>query len=358
MKLQVEKAKIMQTLKVVKEVCVKKGLNPILATLKLTTVKAGLQISATNLNENIISVEEANIEEEGNICVNAEKLYSIISCLDNIINMETRGHFLSITSGNSKFELVTISGDEFPSITENVPDNGKEISFNPKELKECLKKVIFASSIGSIGVLSGVCFTIKGNTLELASTDGARLSLVKLNISQTDEDKQIICPINILDFLSKNNFETVKMYYDDKKIYFIADNFLYSSNTIEGVFPKYETLIPNTFEKNIIINKKSLIEGVEKVSIMANEKTNIVKLDFKNNNLLLSTESLDAGSAEENIELEYTDTPFVIAFNFAFLLDCLRAFSDEEIEFSFNKSTSPAILKGDYLHLIMPINLK
>ena len=125
-----------------------------------------------------------------------------------------------------------------------------------------------------------------------------------------------------------------------------------------GEFPQYQQLIPKEFKKTTIINRNELIKALDKVSIMANDRTNITKFIFTNNNLQLVTECPD-GNAKDDLEINYeSDEEFTIAFNYLYVLAGLKAMETEEITFNMNSNLSAVLISGDYNYLVMPIIIK
>ena len=131
---------------------------------------------------------------------------------------------------------------------------------------------------------------------------------------------------------------------------------------MQGQFPKYNQLIPQSFPKEAVINKWDMMSALERVAVMVNEKNSIVKLEFEDNTLKLSGDSPDAGNSQDKISIKYTGEPLVIAFNYKFLLEFLKITEAEEIKIHLNSPLAATVLTPcsdeDYIYLVMPVQLR
>ena len=101
---------------------------------------------------------------------------------------------------------------------------------------------------------------------------------------------------------------------------------------MHGQFPKYNQLIPQSYPKEAVIDKNDLIQALERVAVMVNEKNSIVKFEFVDNTLKLTGDSPDAGNSEDEVDAKYTAEPLAIAFNYIFILEFLKIVEAEEIK--------------------------
>ena len=131
---------------------------------------------------------------------------------------------------------------------------------------------------------------------------------------------------------------------------------------MQGQFPKYNQLIPQTFPREAVINKNDLISALERVAVMVNEKNSIVKFEFADNTLKLSGDSPEAGNSQDEIDVKYTGEPLPIAFNYKFILEFLKIVESEDVKVQLNSSLSATVFvpcsDEDYLYLVMPVQLR
>ena len=131
---------------------------------------------------------------------------------------------------------------------------------------------------------------------------------------------------------------------------------------MQGQFPKYNQLIPQTFPKEAVVNKNDLISALERVAVMVNEKNSIVKFEFADNTLKLSGDSPEAGNSQDIIDINYTGEALVIAFNYKFILEFLKIAESDEVKIQLNSPLSATVFAPasdeDYLYLVMPVQLR
>ena len=131
---------------------------------------------------------------------------------------------------------------------------------------------------------------------------------------------------------------------------------------MQGQFPKYNQLVPQTFPKEAKVNKYNLINALERVAVMVSEKNSIVKFEFIDNTLKLSGDSPEAGNSQDEIDAKYLAEPLTIAFNYKFILEFLKIAESEEIKVQLNTPLSATVFapcsEEDYIYLVMPVQLR
>ena len=146
------------------------------------------------------------------------------------------------------------------------------------------------------------------------------------------------------------------------KILFEFENLTFQSRLIEGIYPKYQQLIPNNNEKKIVIDRAELINAIERVSIMVNDRTNVVKFNFILNQLEIMADTPDAGRSKDYIDIEYDSNEMLTAFNYKYVLDGLKNMDSKNVEIEISDVLAASIFKpqddnGDYICLIMPVKV-
>ena len=329
---QVEKEVIYNGLKIVERATAQKGLQPVLANILIEAVdKNKINLYATDFDLTIITSIEAQVNNAGSITLPAKKLLDIVSRLnDGIINFELNATTMTITSNKSKFDIIGISASEFPKI-ETVSDETEFVDIDLKPFIMGIKEAGFAAATyeSNNNLLSGVVCDISKNVLEIASTDGNRLARArKIITNREDKTQKLIIPAKVLqEFLKISYFideETIKLYTMTSKIMIKSDNITMISSLMNGQYPQYNQLIPQTFPKEAKINVSKIVSAIERVSTMVNEKTSIVKFEFTQNNLSLKADTPEAGNSEDQIDIIYNGEDITIAFNYRYLLDCFK----------------------------------
>ena len=345
-----------------------------LLNILIETISQGaIRLVATDLDFTVIAEVDAQVEVEGKITLPSKTLNEIVSKLGNklitIENSEEEEANIKITCQNSKFNLIGISANEFPQIQQDLElneENGFEIEVKP--FVKAVRQAGFAAAGYEVSsLLSGIVCDISGETLEIASTDGNRLARVREKISNVDnKSNQLIIPSKTMnEFIKMSGFiddETIKIYTEKTKIVFKSEKTMTISRLLDGQFPKYNQLIPQDSPKKAVVNVSQFTSALERVAIMVNEKTSIVKLEFSNNNLKLTADTPEAGKSEENLDIDYSFEEMTIAFNYKFVLEALKNIEADEVIIGLNNPLSATIFKPnneeDFVCLIMPVQIR
>ena len=367
-----KKEDLFNGIRIVEKATAMKGLQPVLANILIETIdKSTLKFTATDLDLTIITNVQAQILKEGKITLPAKTMGDIVSRLSEglvTFKLSEGTNLVNITSKNAKFDIIGISASEFPAIVDNIElleENRIEIEVKPF-IKATKQAGFAAAGYESNNLLSGVVCNISENILEMASTDGNRLARVRENIQNKGKIGQLIIPAKTLqEFIKMSAFineESIKIFTDKTKLIIKSENIMIISRLMEGQYPKYNQLIPQDSPKEAIVNISQLISSLERVAIMVNEKTSIVKLEFKDNKLILTASTLDFGTSEDEIDIDYTAEALKIAFNYKYVLDSLRNMESSEVKIGLNTGLSATILKPnndeDYVCLIMPVQMR
>lgn len=372
MRFVVGKDDLLNGIRIVERATVVKGLQPVLANVLIETVADGqIKLSATDYDVSITTIIDAQIEEQGKFTLPAKKLGEVVSRLqDELVKIELVGSSLMITCKNSKFDIIGISASEFPIIEENIADVDTALIETKPFIKAIRQVVSAAAGYETNNLLSGVICEVNKNILEIAATDGNRLARVReaLNISSADEEKafEMLISSRVLVELSKiallTDSENIKISKEDKKIVFSINKTKIITRLMQGQYPKYNQLIPQTFPKEVKVDRGVLIAALERVAVMVNEKNCIVKFEFIDNTLKLSGDSPEAGNSQDEIDVKYMGEPITIAFNYKFVLEFLKIVESDEIAVKLNTPLSATVFapcsEEDYIYLIMPVQLR
>ena len=242
-----------------------------------------------------------------------------------------------------------------------------------------MKSTIFASSNDdSKQLLTGVNFTFKQNYLESASTDGHRLAVAlianqesmenKNSLNSNEGDLSVTIPTRSLREIEK--LVTLKVqkiqlsFYDKGQVVFISSNQIITTRTLEGTYPNYSQLIPDTFSKILNFKTQKLIDALERIAVLADQQSSVVKFKFDNTDLAsISADAQDIGNANEEIPVSYSGENFDIAFNARYLLEGLKIISSENVILKCNLATTPAVFVPEenlnsFTYLVMPVQVR
>ena len=358
--------------------------HPILANILLTADQGTNKISLTgfDLNLGIQTSFDATVKNSGAITIPSKLLSEIVNKLPsetpvNLVVDENSDNIL-IKSDTGKFNLKGIPSDDYP----NLPfvESGTSLNIDPTSFLQALKLTLFASSNDdSKQLLTGVNFTFKQKYLESASTDGHRLAVVLIGNEENIEDKEnsslnednfsVTIPTRSLREIEKlltlrSTEKSIKLFYDKGQVVFISSNQIITTRTLEGDYPNYSQLIPDNFSKLFIFNTKKLTDALERIAVLADQQSSVVKIKLDENNLaLISADAQDIGSANESIPVSYSGENFDIAFNVRYLLEGLKVISSENVVLKCNLSTTPAVFVPEdninsFTYLVMPVQVR
>ncbi len=377
MEIILNKEDFLNGIKVVKNITSSKGVQPVLSNILIETISNDrVMFQGTDLNLAISFKLKAEVLSEGKITLSAKTLEEIVNKLPDkpiVLKLNDETNVVTISCSKSKFELIGISAEEYPKVFDDKQtEEDKEFEIKTGLLNKGIKQTAFSTAQNETGsVLSGVCFNINENILEMVATDGNRLTRSRKEINSKGESVIFISPartlVEISRIISMLKDETVKFILKKNKIVFEFENVTFQSRLIEGTYPKYQQLIPTTNEKTVSIARESLIQAIERVSVMVNERTNIVKFNFETNSLEISTDTPESGSGKDMLDIDYSYENLLIAFNYRYVLDSLKNMDSKNVKVEMSTNLSASIFKpeteneeddNNYICLIMPVQVR
>ncbi len=374
MEITLNKEEFSSGIKIVEKITAQRTNQAILSNILIETVSSDrIRFCATDLNLAINYKTSAEVAGTGAITISAKKISEIVSKLSSSqISLKTveDSDSIKIKSGKTEFDLIGLNPNEFPKVlNEETQEEFKTVVLNKNEFSRAIKQVIFAVSMQETqAVLTGVCFNIEGNILEMASTDGNRLTRVKKELEDSYEETiNFIVPSKTLSEIQRISSmvedENITLKIFKNKIIFEFKDLTFQSRLIDGVYPKYQQLIPENNDKKIVVDRVELINAIERVSIFVNDRTNVVKFNFSANQLELMADTPEAGRSKDYIDITYEYDDMLTAFNYKFILDALKNMDTKNIEIEISDVLAASIFKpqddkSDYICLIMPVKVQ
>ena len=360
--------------------------HPILSNILFTADEVTNKISLTgfDLNLGIQTSFDANVDKSGAITIPSKILAEIVAKLPNdspvILKVEEDSENILLKSDRGSFNLKGIASDDYP----NLPfvDSGTSLDLNPSIFLEALRLTMFSSSNDeSKQLLTGVNFKFKNQSLESAATDGHRLAVISTsegenfsklemmdNSNNSDDYLSVTIPTRSLREIeklvnTKIKEEAIKLFYDKGQVVFISSNQIITTRTLEGSYPNYSQLIPDTFSKIFKFERNSLINSLERIAVLADQQSSVVKININDDKFAsISADAQDIGNAKELLPVSFNGDQIEIAFNVRYLLEGLRVISSENILLKCNLPTTPAVVVPDddssYTYLVMPVQVR
>ncbi len=351
--------------------------HPVLANVLLSADEGTQQVKlcAFDLSLGIQTSFPAKVEQSGTLTLPAKLLGDIVSRLpDGDITLDDGGddnYLTTLTSASGRYQVRGLGAEEFPELP--TIEDGEETQLSADLLIDGLRGSLFASSADETKqVLTGVHVSLQADGLEFAATDGHRLAVVQTieeeKRSQEDTHLDVTVPAKALQELMKmldrqgNNSVCVKL--DQGQVVFEWTDQRLTSRLLEGQYPNYRQLVPRQFSNQMVVERRSFLSALERISVLADQKNNIVKLtiDGSGQQLTLSVDAQDVGSGREGMAAQITGDGMEIAFNVKYLLDGLKAITTESVQLQLNTPTSPAILSPvgglKMTYLVMPVQVR
>ena len=336
---------------------------PILSNVLIETGKDCITILATDLEVAIKRKVPAKIEQEGSTTLPAKRMFNILrELVDDSVQIEVDNRNISsVASGTAFFKIIGLPKEDFPDI----PDFGKEkkIKLKTELFSKILKRTSFSISHDETRyVLNGLLLSVKEGKLIAVATDGRRLAYYEMEEDIPKQiEKEIIIPAKTISELQRliENEKEITIYFSENQVAFEMDNMLMVSRLIEGHFPNYKQVIPENIKHKIAFNAAELLSGVRRVSVMASEKSNSIKLRFSKNTLTLTSNTPEIGEAKETMAVPFDEGDVEITFNPEYMQDMLKNLDEEEVYLELIDSLSPGIIRTNtaYLYVLMPMKM-
>lgn len=315
------------------------------------------------IKKEINNEQVMEIEETGCTVINEKIICDIIRKIDSdYVEIMVTDNVAKIKSEISIFNINTIPAIDYPNF--DFTFIGAPLSIDALELKTVLDQTLFASSDKeSRPILTGLNISCANNKIEFVATDTYRLSK-KIIPTEYNDSFRVTVPKMALDEINKiiELGTTVNIYITDKKITFDLGDCTIITRLISGTYPDTSKLIPDVFDQILTINTSSLTASIDRVSVLLNERNNVVKLNMKEDEVFVSSKSSETGSALEKInndDFGYEGKPLMISFSGKYLAEAARALNSDEISLHFTGDMKPIILKSktnkDLIELILPI---
>ena len=367
MKFVSNKADILKEISVAQEIISTRNTLSILSNVLLETRDNTLTIKATDLKVSFETNIPVETVEPGSTTVFCDKFLGILRSLpDGDVEFEQQDQSLDIRPMFKKidFQLKSITSDKFPELQEISDDSYFELSQG--DLLEMISQTIFAVSDDETRYfMNGVYVENVDSKLIMVATDGRRLSYISKAVdSGIAPFEGVIIPPKVLSLVRKlaSGEGNLSLAVADKNVFFKFDNQKLASNLIEGQFPNYSRVIPESQDFDIFVNRKELIEALTRVSLLVEQKSRRVFFTVNENTILLHSEENEIGIAREEIPCQYEGPETSLALNYLFLVEPLRVMEDETVNIKFTDSKKALSLlpsdENEYVHIVAPMQLE
>lgn len=361
MKLTFAKEAILGGLQKVLSVISTRTTHPVLKNILFQAEKDHVLLTATDLDITVRTKVPADVSKGGGTTLPARQVSMVFKeVIATEIQMEVDSeNVAAIRAGASFFKLKGISEEDFPVLPKL--EGGKTYSISEGLLSDMLKHTVYAASRDeSRYILNGVLLSFKSGKLTAVASDGRRMALYESEVEfSKDSEGDYVLPLKAVDELIKTLGEdgTVKIVATANQVAFEFKDVLIVTKLVEGTYPNYRQVVPAQSAERIKLEREVLLGAIKRVSLVAMEQTNSVKLNFSKNKLEVTAAAPNVGEAQETIAIAYSGKPLSIAFNPEYLMDPLRVLVQDEVYIELTDELNPGLIKADipFLYVIMPM---
>ena len=360
------KANLQKAINVLQKVSQNKTSSNLPGAIYMTTKNGQVELQGNDFELGIRLTIDGDIKEPGTLVVGSRFFQELIRKLpgDTIeLYKPEEGNSLTITSGSSEFNLVTLHPDDF-SLVEQIHDQD-HVNIDSFAMKELIDLTNYAAATDEDRpVFTGALLEIKENEVTMVATDTHRMAVKKITIDEpATTPMRAIIPTKTLAEVSRllptDNPAMINIIWNRTQIVFNFESIYIISRLIEGTYPEYEKVIPSQFDSSAVIDRREFAGAVDRVSLLAKDISyNVIRYDWAESNVTLSTQNTEIGMAKEDVAVEFKGTPFTISFNGRYISDILRHSTGDNIHL-FLKQNGPVVIRQDnnpnYTYVVTPV---
>lgn len=371
MKLSIDRAALLRALSHVQSAVERRNTIPILSNVLIKADDGALSLATTDMDMEINESVAAKVSKPGAATAPAATLFDIVKKLpdDTAVSLELdpSGNQMSVKSGRSNFKLSCLPVSDFPEIGQG--DLPASFSIPASELRALIDRTKFAMSTEETRYyLNGIYVHAAENAgvkvLRAVATDGHRLARFEMPLPMGAESMPgVIIPrkaVGEIRKLVEEAGDAIQVSLSGAKIRFAFDHIVLTSKLIDGTFPDYQRVIPQSNDKIVEVNPKAFTSAIDRVSTISDGKSRAVKITLNGKTMTLSANSPEAGSATEDVEVNGNDN-LEIGFNAKYLLDITSQIEGDGCRLTLADAASPTIIQdtsdASALYVLMPLRV-
>ena len=366
MKFSIERSHLLKPLQQVSGALGGRPTLPILGNLLLKVEENTLSMTATDLEVELISrVTLEGDFEAGSITVPSRKFLDVCRGLpdNSVITFILEGDRVQVRSGRSRFSLATLPANDFPNIEDWQSE--VEVSLSQAELRGLIEKTQFSMANQDVRYyLNGMLFEIDGTTLRSVATDGHRMAVSLVSLGADFATKQIIVPrkgVQELVKLLDAPEQSVVLQIGSSNVRAEVNNFVFTSKLVDGRFPDYRRVMPQTTTKTLEADCDELRQAFSRAAILSNEKFRGVRVNLADNEMRITANNPEQEEAEEMLDVTFEGDAIEIGFNVSYVLDVLNTLRCDKVRLSMSDANASALIENadddSALYVVMPIRL-
>lgn len=390
----IQKEVLVKALRDVSNAIANRVVQPVLSNVLIEAVdNVTLRFTGTDLDLTIRTNTPAVVYTAGSVTLPGKKLLEVVSKLANDLvsfQINPENQETTVTCQKSKFSLSGLSAQDYPKIGDASASEG---FLMPTDiLRRSIIQTSFAAATYDVSsILGGVYLLVQDGAFEATATDGSRLAHRREELTvtapaarKTEGDKESetksstatlekphelkaivparACTELLKIFDSKEPGARVRVAVVDGQIAFESDSHFVLTRLIGGEYPRYHELFPTEFTFLAQFKREELLAAVERVAVMSDERTNLIKLHFEAESVQVSSNTPDVGRAQEEVSSKFEGQVLDIAVNVRYVLDVLQKLSASDVRLEMTGPLKPLIFKGEgednYKYLLMPVQAR
>jgi DNA polymerase-3 subunit beta len=322
-----------------------------------------LKLSGTNLEIAISTNIRCRIEQEGSVCLVAKTITELVNNLPNTnITIETTDTDVIVTTEHYETKIKPLPAEEFPLIPR--VDEATLINLDAGVLKQSLDQVVFAASTSETQPeISGVLWAGEKQKSTFAATDRYRLAEKTLNLEHNEFNKRLIIPYRTVQELSRllgTKTGPANIYVSDTQIAAVLDETTLVSRLVDGTYPDYRQIVPETAVTTVIIERSSFASALKTSGIFSRGVGSVtMQYDSIKQAVIISSQSHEIGESKIELPCQIQGSSGSVILNYRYVLDVLNNLSDEVLIIKIIDDSAPVVFepqgRTDYLYLVMPI---
>jgi DNA polymerase-3 subunit beta len=335
----------------------------ILSGILLEAQSDELRLAATDMELSLRAAVPAQVEGDGAVVLPGRTLVDIARLLpgDEVtIDYRPAESVVHVGSGSASYTLHTYNAEDFPRL----PEFAETATFavDHDALLETIARVARAASRDEARpVLTGVLVQFAGDKLVMAATDSYRLAVKETALASPAPDIEAIVPSRALQELARipGDDDEIAVGVQENQVLFSVGGVWLTTRRIDGQFPNYRQLLPETFEHELTVPRAELLDVVRRAAVMIQRATPL-QLRFADGEVTVLARTHEVGESKESMPVAYTGEPLDIGFNAEFLREGLESVEGDDVKLKLISPLRPAILTDaadDFTYLIMPIRL-
>src|SRR3954454_396948 len=327
----------------------------------------GVELQATDMELGVRVRSEASVERPGVVVLPGRLLLDVVRSLpkdDLSLEYRSQEGDVEVVSGPSRFHLRTLPADEFPKLPE--AGDASVMPVPSQAFVEPWGRAARAASRDETRPhLTGVLVSASEKELRMVASDSYRLSVKETTLDEAlSGSLEANVPARTLQELGRiaiaGETETIGVAALENQVVFTVDDVVLSSRLVEGRFPNYQQLLPDSYDHELRVNRSELVDVVRRISLLA-QKNAPLRLSFSEGAVQVSAQTPDVGEASEALPIPFGGEPFEIGFNPEFFRDGLESAESDELVLKLISPLRPGLIQsgddGGFLYLVMPIRL-